>query len=67
MKLELKPLNKGVYGISIGQQSNRDKDCALYKYFLKVGNADQHLNYLALYDNGYISDYERNYAYCFKV
>ena len=67
MKLELKPINKGVYGISIGQQSNRDKDCALYKYFLKIGNADQHLNYLALYNNGYISDYERNYAYCFKV
>lgn len=67
MKLELKPLSKGVYGISIGQQSNRDKDCALYKYFLKIGNADQHLNYLALYNNGYISDYERNYAYCFKV
>lgn len=67
IKLELKPLVRGVYGISIGRQSSRDSDCALHKYFLKVGNADQHLNYLAQYNNGYISDYERNYVYCFKV
>jgi len=67
IKIELKALVRGVYGFSIGQQSSRDKDCALYKYFLKVGNTDQHLNYLAQYNNGYVSDYERNFAYCFKV
>ena len=66
IKLVLKPLSKGVYSFALGQQGYRDPDCALYKYFLKVG-VEQHLHYLAEYNNGYIDDYARDLGYCFKV
>lgn len=66
IKISIKALSKGVYIITLGQQGYRDADCALYKYFLNVGN-EQHLYYLTQYNNGYIGDYERNFGYCFKV
>ncbi len=66
IKISIKPLVKGVYIIALGQQGSKDKDCALYKYFLNVGS-EQHLYYLSQYNNGYIGDYERNFGYCFKV
>ena len=66
IKISIKPLAKGVYIIALGQQSSRDRDGALYKFFLSV-KSDQHLYYLSQYNNGYIGDYERNFGYCFKV
>jgi len=62
IKIAVKPLARGIFIIALGQQGYRDSDCALYKYFLNVGN-EQHLYYLS----GYIGDYERNFGYCFKV
>lgn len=67
LKIVIKPKVKGTFFVNLGQQSNRDADCALYKYFLKVSNTDQHLYLLAQANNGYIDDYSRNYAYCFRV
>jgi hypothetical protein len=67
MKLIIKPLNRGIYAIALGSQGTHDVDCAGYKYFLNVGNADQHLNYILQVTNGYLTDYERNYAYCIKI
>jgi hypothetical protein len=67
MKLIIKPLNRGIYAIALGSQGTHDVDCAGYKYFLNVGNTDQHLNYILQVTNGYLSDYERNYAYCIKI
>jgi hypothetical protein len=66
MKITIKPLVKGIYDMALKQQGAKDKDCALYKYFLKVAS-DQHLHYWAEFNNGVIDDYARNYAYCFKV
>jgi hypothetical protein len=67
MRLIIKPLNRGIYAIALGSQGTHDVDCAGYKYFLNVGNTDQHLNYILQVTNGYLSDYERNYAYCIKI
>ena len=66
IKIAIKPQVKGIYTVALGQQSSRDSDCALYKYFLRVGS-DQHIYYLSPYVNGNIGDYDSNYAYCFKV
>ena len=64
LKVIIKPKIKGTFIIALNQQSNRDADCALYKYFLNVTNPNQHLYFLEpLY--GYIPLDER--AYCFKV
>jgi len=66
IKVSIKPLAKGTFILALGQQGYRDSDCALYKYFLNVGN-DQHLYYFSQFNNGYIGDYERNFGYYFKV
>jgi len=66
IKITIKPLAKGVYIVALGQQSAKDEDCALYKYFLKV-SGDQHLYYHPEFGTGNISEYERNFGYCFKV
>jgi hypothetical protein len=64
LKIVVKPKIKGTFIIALNQQGNRDKDCALYKYFLKVINSNQHLYFLqSLY--GYIPQDDR--TYCFKV
>jgi len=47
MKIRIRSLAKGIYALGLGQQGYRDKDGALFKYFLKPGNADQHLHYWA--------------------
>lgn len=62
--IKVKPKNKGTFIIALNQQSNRDTDCALYKYFFKIKNPNQHL-YLIESLYGYIPIDER--AYCFKV
>jgi hypothetical protein len=67
LKVVIKPKIRGVFFISLSQQGNRDTDCALYKYFLKVMNTDQHLYFLEQVNNGYIPDKDRDHAYCFKV
>ncbi len=66
IKLTIKPLAKGIYVFSISRQGYKDKDCALYRYFLKPGNSNQHLYYWEPYlGPPSISVQER--AYCFKV
>jgi hypothetical protein len=67
IKLSIKPMINGIFFISLNQQGNRDDDCALYKYLLKVKNSDQHLYYLAQANNGIIYESDRNFVYCFKV
>lgn len=66
VKMVFEPLEKGIYLIALGQQSYKDEDCALYKYFLKVGH-NQHLDLLTQFTNGYLAPHDRDYAYCFKV
>ncbi len=67
IRLGIKPTIKGVFFVSLNQQGNRDSDCAVYKYFLKIKNTDQHLHYLAQFNNGIIDEAGRDYLYCFKV
>lgn len=66
IRVKIKPRAKGIYAFSLGQQSSIDKDCALYKYFLRPGNANQHLNYwMDAFAN--VSDQVAFFTYCFKV
>jgi hypothetical protein len=66
MKITIKALAKGIYCLALKQQSAKDKDCALYKYFLKPGNTNQHLNYwMDVFGN--VSDQVSFFSYCFKV
>jgi hypothetical protein len=66
-KLEVKEASSEnvTFGVNT-TQGYKDNDCALYKYFLKVGNSDQHLNYW-LTASGNISDEVRYYSCCFKI
>jgi hypothetical protein len=65
MKILIRPLAKGIYSFALNQQSAKDKDCALYKYFLKPGN-DQHLYYwMNVFGN--VSVQVAFFGYCFKV
>jgi len=66
IRMRIKSIGKGIYAFSLGQQSSIDKDCALYKYFLKPGNTNQHLNYW-MDAFGNVSDGVAFYTYCFKV
>jgi hypothetical protein len=66
IKISIKALAKGIYGIALKQQTGKDKDCALYKYFLKPGNLNQHLNYW-MDTFGNVSDGVAFFTYCFKV
>lgn len=45
IRVKIRPIGKGIYAFSLGQQGYTDRDCALYKYFLGPGNTNQHLNY----------------------
>lgn len=66
MKITIKPIAKGIYACSLNQQSYKDKDCALYKYFLSPGNTNQHLNYWT--DAfGSASNQVAFSTYCFKI
>lgn len=65
IRIGIVPLAKGTYSLALTQQSAKDSDCALYKYFLSPGN-DQHLNYW-MDAFGNVSDQVAFYAYCFKV
>lgn len=67
LKIKFKPLQRGIYLINLGQQAGQDNDCAVYRYFLNVSNANKHLYYLANANNGYVSDYENKFVFCFKV
>ncbi len=66
-KVTIIPKIRGTFYIVLGQQSFRDKDCALFKYFLKVKNNDQHFYLMTPVTNGQISEYAINHTYCFKV
>lgn len=66
MKITIKALARGIYSFALKQQGYRDKDCALYKYFLKPGNSNQHLNYW-MDAFGNVSDQVAFFTYCFKV
>lgn len=66
IEIKVRTLAKGIYGVALGQQGYKDIDCARYKYFPRVGNSDQHLDFwLAALGN--VSDNVRYYTYCFKV
>ena len=66
IRIKINPIAKGIYAFSLGQQAYVDKDCALYKYFLKPGNSNQHLNYwMNVFGN--VSDQVAFFTYCFKV
>ncbi len=67
LKINIKPTIRGTFFINLGQQGNRDVNCALYKYFLKVKNSDQHFYLMTPITNGQISDNAANHVYCFKV
>lgn len=64
LKIIIKPKIKGTFIIALNQQGNRDTDCALFKYFLKVINQNQHLYFLEP-EYGYVPSSDQ--AYCFKV
>jgi hypothetical protein len=66
-KLNIIPRIRGTFFINLQQQSFRDKDCALFKYFLRVKNNDQHFYLMTPVTNGEISENAANYTYCFKV
>ena len=59
-------LARGIYSLALKQQSAKDHDCALYKYFLRPANANQHLNYWMDYI-GNVSDQVAFFTYCIKV
>lgn len=63
----LKPLRKGNYSFAFSHFGKKDVDCSLFRYYAKPQVADQHLYLLAAITGGYVGDYERTYAYCFKV
>ena len=46
IKISIKAVAKGIYAFALGQQSAKNTDCALYKYFLRPGNPDPHLQLL---------------------
>ena len=66
MKISIKALARGIYSFALKQQSAKDHDCALYKYFLRPANANQHLNYWMDYI-GNVSDQVAFFTYCIKV
>lgn len=66
MKINIKPLAKGIYAFALNQQGYKDKDCALYKYFLKPGNVNQHLDYwMDVFGN--VSEEVTFSTYCVKI
>jgi hypothetical protein len=66
IRIEIRSLARGIYALALDEQGYKDADCARYKYFPKVGNADQHLDYW-LSATGNLSDEVRYYTYCVKV
>ncbi|HKC35175.1 MAG TPA: hypothetical protein VKB95_03900 [Chitinophagaceae bacterium] len=66
IKISIRALAKGTYAFALKQQTAKDKDCALYKYFLSPGNTNQHLNYwIDVFGNA--SDIVAFYTYCIKI
>ena len=66
IRIKIIPVAKGIYAFSLGQQAYTDKDCALYKYFLRPGNSNQHLNYW-MDAFGNVSDGVAFFTYCIKA
>ncbi len=64
---KVKPLVKGTFIVGLNQQSLRDTKCALFKYLVRISNSNQHLYFISNISGGYISEYNRNFNYCFKV
>jgi hypothetical protein len=66
IKISIRALAKGIYAFALKQQTAKDKDCALYKYFLSPDNTNQHLNYwIDVFGN--TSDIVAFYTYCIKI
>ena len=66
IEIKIRPLARGFYALTLGQQGYKDTECARYKYFPAVGNTNQHLDFwLAAVGN--LSDDVRYFTYCFKV
>ena len=66
VRLKIRALAKGVYALSVGQQSSKDSDCALFKYFPRPANVDQHLHYWEQYIYP-VESAIANTTYCVKV
>ena len=66
IEIKIRPLARGFYALTLGQQGYKDTECARYKYFLEVGNTNRHLDFwLAALGN--LGDDVRYFTYCFKV
>jgi hypothetical protein len=67
LKIIVKPNIRGTYFLSLRDQGNRNAECALFKYLVRVKNIDQHFYLMTPVTNGEISDIAANFVYCFKV
>jgi hypothetical protein len=63
----LKPKLKGKFAFYFTFFGAKDFDCTKYKYIIYANQNNQHLNYLAEVNNGYIAPFEKDFVYCFKV
>lgn len=66
VRLKIRALAKGVYALAVSQQSSKDGDCALFKYFPRPANSDQHLHYWQQYLQP-VENSIANTTYCLKV
>jgi hypothetical protein len=64
---KLLPKYKGKFFISFTEFGKKDFDCATFKYVVYANLNNQHLNYLADANNGYVGPYAKDFVYCFKV
>ncbi len=64
---KLLPKLRGKFAITFTQFGKKDIDCTIFKYFVFANLNNQHLNFIADANNGYISPYDRDFVYCFKV
>ncbi len=67
LKINVTPNEKGIYFLGLAQQGNRDRECAVFRYFIKVKDTNQHLYFLEENNGGVLLPEDRDYAYCFKV
>ncbi|MFZ1458011.1 MAG: hypothetical protein WAT46_18340 [Saprospiraceae bacterium] len=67
IRIRLVPKIRGTFIVVLGQQASKDSDCAIFRYFLKIANNDQHLYYYQNAVGGPISESNYHFTYCFKV
>jgi hypothetical protein len=66
IRLKIRALARGVYALAVRQQASKDSDCALFKYFPRPANVDQHLHYWEQYIYP-VESAIANTTYCVKV